>query len=253
MPGRVARRDRGGADGGDHDAGDAQVVRDRARHQGREPRDPEQGVRRLRRAVGLRQVDPSAPGRRARGHHRRAHDVRRRGGQRPAAGRARHRDGVPVLRALPAHERLREHGLRPQARQGRHRRASTSGSATPRASCRSSTCSSASPRRSPAASASASRSAARSCATREVFLFDEPLSNLDAALRVQMRIEIAKLHHELDATMIYVTHDQVEAMTLADRIVVLNAGVVEQFGIAARALPPPATTCSSPASSARRR
>ena len=63
-----------------------------------------------------------------------------------------------------------------------------------------------------------------------VFLFDEPLSNLDAALRVQMRIEIAKLHRELAATMIYVTHDQVEAMTLADRIVVLNAGVVEQFG-----------------------
>ena len=58
-----------------------------------------------------------------------------------------------------------------------------------------------------------------------VFLFDEPLSNLDAALRVQMRIEIAKLHRELAATMIYVTHDQVEAMTLADRIVVLNAGV----------------------------
>jgi multiple sugar transport system ATP-binding protein len=63
-----------------------------------------------------------------------------------------------------------------------------------------------------------------------LFLFDEPLSNLDAALRVQMRIEIAKLHRELAATMIYVTHDQVEAMTLADRIVVLNAGVVEQFG-----------------------
>jgi multiple sugar transport system ATP-binding protein len=64
----------------------------------------------------------------------------------------------------------------------------------------------------------------------KVFLFDEPLSNLDAALRVQMRIEIAKLHHSLDATIIYVTHDQVEAMTLADRIVVLNEGNVEQFG-----------------------
>jgi multiple sugar transport system ATP-binding protein len=63
-----------------------------------------------------------------------------------------------------------------------------------------------------------------------VFLFDEPLSNLDAALRVQMRIEIAKLHHELAATMVYVTHDQVEAMTLADRIVVLDAGHVRQFG-----------------------
>ncbi len=64
----------------------------------------------------------------------------------------------------------------------------------------------------------------------KVFLFDEPLSNLDAALRVQMRIEIARLHGELDATMVYVTHDQVEAMTLADKIVVLQAGVVEQVG-----------------------
>ncbi|PHR25532.1 MAG: ABC transporter ATP-binding protein [Hoeflea sp.] len=64
----------------------------------------------------------------------------------------------------------------------------------------------------------------------EVFLFDEPLSNLDAELRVQMRLEIAKLHKELGATMIYVTHDQVEAMTLADKIVVLRAGVIEQTG-----------------------
>jgi len=63
-----------------------------------------------------------------------------------------------------------------------------------------------------------------------VFLFDEPLSNLDAELRVQMRLEIAKLHQELNATMIYVTHDQVEAMTLADKIVVLRAGIVEQYG-----------------------
>ena len=64
----------------------------------------------------------------------------------------------------------------------------------------------------------------------KVFLFDEPLSNLDAALRGQTRVEIAKLHDTLDATMIYVTHDQVEAMTLADRIVVLNAGRIEQVG-----------------------
>ena len=63
-----------------------------------------------------------------------------------------------------------------------------------------------------------------------VFLFDEPLSNLDAALRVRMRLELTKLHHQLGATMIYVTHDQVEAMTMADRIVVLRAGVVEQVG-----------------------
>jgi multiple sugar transport system ATP-binding protein len=64
----------------------------------------------------------------------------------------------------------------------------------------------------------------------EVFLFDEPLSNLDAALRVKMRYEFAKLHEELKTTMIYVTHDQVEAMTLADRIVVLSAGRIEQVG-----------------------
>jgi multiple sugar transport system ATP-binding protein len=63
-----------------------------------------------------------------------------------------------------------------------------------------------------------------------LFLFDEPLSNLDAALRVQTRLEIAGLHRRLKATMIYVTHDQVEAMTLADKIVVLNAGRIEQVG-----------------------
>jgi lactose/L-arabinose transport system ATP-binding protein len=64
----------------------------------------------------------------------------------------------------------------------------------------------------------------------QVFLFDEPLSNLDAELRVEMRVEIARLHREIGATMIYVTHDQVEAMTLADKIVVLRAGRVEQVG-----------------------
>jgi multiple sugar transport system ATP-binding protein len=64
----------------------------------------------------------------------------------------------------------------------------------------------------------------------KVFLFDEPLSNLDAMLRVQMRVEIAKLHQELKSTMIYVTHDQVEAMTLADKIVVLDHGVISQVG-----------------------
>ena len=66
--------------------------------------------------------------------------------------------------------------------------------------------------------------------TPKLFLFDEPLSNLDAALRVATRIEIARLHRELGATMIYVTHDQVEAMTLADKIVVLRDGRVEQVG-----------------------
>ena len=63
-----------------------------------------------------------------------------------------------------------------------------------------------------------------------VFLFDEPLSNLDAALRVQMRMELEKLHERLQTTMIYVTHDQVEAMTMANRIFILNDGVIEQIG-----------------------
>ncbi len=63
-----------------------------------------------------------------------------------------------------------------------------------------------------------------------VFLFDEPLSNLDAELRVQMRLEICALHRQLGATMVYVTHDQIEAMTMADRIVVLRDGVIEQVG-----------------------
>ncbi|MCP4382423.1 MAG: sn-glycerol-3-phosphate ABC transporter ATP-binding protein UgpC [Hyphomicrobiales bacterium] len=65
----------------------------------------------------------------------------------------------------------------------------------------------------------------------KAFLFDEPLSNLDAALRVEMRLEIAKLHRRLAATMVYVTHDQIEAMTLADKIVVLQAGRIEQVGV----------------------
>ena len=64
----------------------------------------------------------------------------------------------------------------------------------------------------------------------QVFLFDEPLSNLDAKLRVQMRAEIKDLHQRLGTTTVYVTHDQIEAMTMADRIVVMKGGVVEQVG-----------------------
>ena len=78
--------------------------------------------------------------------------------------------------------------------------------------------------------------------TPQLFLFDEPLSNLDAALRVATRIEIARLHRQLGATMIYVTHDQVEAMTLADRIVVLRAGKVEQVGAPMELYNDPANT-----------
>ena len=75
-----------------------------------------------------------------------------------------------------------------------------------------------------------------------VFLFDEPLSNLDAKLRVQMRLEIRKLHQSLGVTSIYVTHDQVEAMTLADRLIVMNAGVAEQIGTPKEVYERPATT-----------
>jgi multiple sugar transport system ATP-binding protein len=75
----------------------------------------------------------------------------------------------------------------------------------------------------------------------QVFLFDEPLSNLDASLRGQMRIELADLHRKLGATMIYVTHDQVEAMTLADKIVVLNGGKIEQVGAPMELYNAPAT------------
>ena len=70
----------------------------------------------------------------------------------------------------------------------------------------------------------------RAITRNQSFLFDEPLSNLDAALRVQMRVELAKLHDQLNATMIYVTHDQTEAMTLANDIVVLDQGIVSQKG-----------------------
>src|SRR5512143_1902742 len=73
------------------------------------------------------------------------------------------------------------------------------------------------------------------------FLFDEPLSNLDAKLRVQMRLEIQKLHRELRTTSVYVTHDQVEAMTLADRMVVINAGSIEQVGAPIEVYDDPAT------------
>jgi sn-glycerol 3-phosphate transport system ATP-binding protein len=73
------------------------------------------------------------------------------------------------------------------------------------------------------------------------FLFDEPLSNLDAKLRVQMRLEIQKLHRDLRTTSVYVTHDQVEAMTLANRMIVINAGTVEQVGAPIEVYDDPAT------------
>ena len=85
----------------------------------------------------------------------------------------------------------------------------------------------------------------------QVFLFDEPLSNLDAKLRVQMRVEIKKLQRALGVTSIYVTHDQVEAMTLSDKLVVMNAGRVEQVGTPTRGLSPARARASWRPSSAR--
>jgi len=76
----------------------------------------------------------------------------------------------------------------------------------------------------------------------QVFLFDEPLSNLDAKLRAQTRLEIQKLHHELGVTSLFVTHDQVEAMTLAQRMIVMNAGRMEQIGTPEEVYQRPATT-----------
>jgi multiple sugar transport system ATP-binding protein len=84
----------------------------------------------------------------------------------------------------------------------------------------------------------------------QVFLFDEPLSNLDAKLRVQMRVELKKLHERLGTTAVYVTHDQVEAMTLGDRVVVMKDGWVQQVGEPLELYNSP-PTASSPASSAR--
>ncbi len=85
-----------------------------------------------------------------------------------------------------------------------------------------------------------------------VFLFDEPLSNLDAKLRVQTRAEISKLQKTLQTTTVYVTHDQIEAMTMGDRIAVMKTGELQQVGHAARSLRPARRISSSPASSARR-
>ena len=86
----------------------------------------------------------------------------------------------------------------------------------------------------------------------QVFLFDEPLSNLDAKLRVQMRKEIKELHQRLKTTTIFVTHDQVEAMTMADKIVVLNDGNIEQVGTSPWNSMTVRKTCLSPHSSVRR-
>ena len=86
----------------------------------------------------------------------------------------------------------------------------------------------------------------------DVFLFDEPLSNLDAKLRSELRVELKRLHNRLKNTMIYVTHDQIEALTLADRIAIMRGGIIQQLAPRKRCTTDP-STCSWPASSAARR
>jgi multiple sugar transport system ATP-binding protein len=151
------------------------------------------------------------------------------GRQRHPAARPRHRHGVPELRALSAHDGLREHGLRPDAAevpegrdQSPREEAARILDITPLLE-----------RKPKALSGGQRQRVAMGRAivrNPKVFLFDEPLSNLDAKLRVQMRTEIKKVHQKVRTTTVYVTHDQVEAMTLADRVVVMNHGIIEQVG-----------------------
>ena len=215
-----------------------QGVRRRLRSgQRRQHRRRRRRVRDPRRAVGLREVDAAADDRRARGHHVRRHDHRRRAGQRQGAARAQPVDGVPELRPLPAPHRVREHRL-PAApvEEVRASKRSTRRSARRPARSSSTSTSIASRPTCPAASASGWRWAGPSSATAKAFLFDEPLSNLDAKLRGQMRTEIARMQRRLGITTVYVTHDQTEAMTLGDRVAVLQQGFAPAARLAARAV-----------------
>ena len=152
------------------------------------------------------------------------------GGERPPPEGAQHRHGVPELRALPAHAGGRQHGVLAEAGTAAEDRRSINWSAGRRAS---STCSAILKRLPRELSGGQRQRVAMGRAIvrdPEVFLFDEPLSNLDAQLRVAMRAEIRALHQRLGTTTVYVTHDQIEAMTMADRIVVMRDGNVEQIG-----------------------
>ena len=143
---------------------------------------------------------------------------------------ARHRDGVPELRALSAHDGARQHVVRAEAREAQRPTTSSSASRAPPTSSGSRRYLDRYPRQ--LSGGQRQRVAMGRAIVRDpqVFLFDEPLSNLDAKLRVQMRTEIKELHQRLKTTSIYVTHDQIEAMTMADRIVVMRDGIVEQIG-----------------------
>ena len=169
------------------------------------------------------------------------HDpLRRPRGQRAGAARPQHRHGVPVLRALSADDGAAQPRLRParaQDAQGRDRRGRR---ARRRAFSRSATCSTASPAQ--LSGGQRQRVALGRAMVRQpdIFLMDEPLSNLDAKLRVTMRAELRRFHLDLGATTIYVTHDQLEAMTMSDLIAVMHGGVVQQFGTPAEVYNRPA-------------
>ena len=156
--------------------------------------------------------------------------------QRSAPLEARHRDGVPVLRALSEHDG----GARTSPSAWRcaacRRPSATRRSPTSPRRCRSSICSTRRP--SQLSGGQRQRVAMGRALVRQprVFLFDEPLSNLDAKLRVDMRVEIKRLHQQTGATIVYVTHDQIEAMTLATRIAVLKDGELQQVGTPERDL-----------------
>ncbi len=150
-------------------------------------------------------------------------------GHRGSSQGPRYRHGVPVLRALSEHVGGPQHRLWSGDAQGPGGRARRRRCRRPPGSCRSRIFLTASHRSFPVASASASPSAGRWCAIPQIFLFDEPLSNLDAKLRMEMRTELKRLHQMLGTTIVYVTHDQIEAMTLATRIAVMRDGQIEQL------------------------
>ena len=180
---------------------------------------------------GCGKIHSAAHHRRARGHRRRHDRLRRRADGAVCRRATRNIAMVFQNYALYPYLNVFENiafGLR--RAEVRARRGPARGSTAPPPCWASASCSSACRASCPAASASGWRSAAPIVRDARLFLFDEPLSNLDAQLRDGMRAEIKRLHQEIGKTTVYVTHDQIEAMTLADRIVLLKDGVIEQQG-----------------------
>ena len=155
-------------------------------------------------------------------------------GERDMAGVAMGRRGVGFVfqnYAIFTHMTVRQNlAYGPRVRGMRRRRRSTAGSAPSPSCCSSRRCSTARPTGCRSTSCSASPSAARPIIEPAIFLLDEPLSNVDAAFRAVMRTELKHLQRQFKQTMVYVTHDQLEAMTMADRIAVMDHGVLQQVG-----------------------